>query len=140
MMSSNPAIMVAVEANVSAVMQETHQVPIWHSKANGNGKMGWLNHQPVLHICQRRNSCHALAGMSWRDKEDIDIWLQHGTRRGEWDDSPVSEATMEQHLGVSIIIGVSLYCWMVDFMQNPSYKWMMTGGIPMPWKLPSSII
>ena len=25
-------------------------------------------------------------------------------------------------LGVSIVMGVPLYCWMVDFMENPNLK------------------
>jgi hypothetical protein len=28
-------------------------------------------------------------------------------------------------------MGVPLYRWMVDFMENPNQKWKMTGGSPM---------
>ena len=27
-------------------------------------------------------------------------------------------------------MGVPLYRWMVDVMENPNLKWMMTGGSP----------
>ena len=27
--------------------------------------------------------------------------------------------------------------WLVYFMENPIYKWMITGGTPMDWKPPN---
>ena len=33
-------------------------------------------------------------------------------------------------MGVSIVRGVALYRWMVDFMENLTCKWMMTRGVP----------
>ena len=38
---------------------------------------------------------------------------------------------VNHHLEVSIVMGVPLYRWMVDFMENPNQKWKMTGGSPM---------
>jgi hypothetical protein len=37
---------------------------------------------------------------------------------------------VNHHLEVSIVMGVPLYRWMVDFMENPNLKWMMTGDTP----------
>ena len=40
------------------------------------------------------------------------------------------------HLGGSIVIGVTLYRWIVYFMENPVKIWIMTGGSPMTKRKP----
>jgi len=34
---------------------------------------------------------------------------------------------VKDDMEVSIVMGVPKNSWMVDFMQNPSYKWMISG-------------
>ena len=43
---------------------------------------------------------------------------------------PGAGVSTNDHMEVSIVMGVPLYRWMVYFMENPRIKWMITGGSP----------
>ena len=100
--------------------------------------ISWLPRwQTTSHVAPWRRPVGRCRG--WRGCRS---WLRSRWQlRCRWDADAVADAAPRSeadrcgnpagspaYLGVSM--GVPLYCWMVQVRENPTIKWMMTGGTP----------